>query len=133
MLPAMFRCTSGATGLLATLRSTPSYRRVHVFGPAGSAEALGDTKLVIRRSGKSARRIAPGDSLRAELDAFAGARRLPDHQQRDARQPIEALEPGSGFVNVKPQAATELGRWWPGISTVLPRSRHGAAGHFMVG
>jgi predicted dehydrogenase len=52
MLSAMFRFTSGATGLFATLRSTPSYRRVHVFGPAGSAEALGDTELVIRRSGQ---------------------------------------------------------------------------------
>ena len=52
MLSAMFRFASGATGVFATLRSTPSYRRVHVFGPAGSAEALGDTELVIRRSGK---------------------------------------------------------------------------------
>ncbi len=52
MLSAMFRFASGATGLFATLRSTPSYRRVHVFGRAGSVEALGDTELVIRRSGK---------------------------------------------------------------------------------
>jgi hypothetical protein len=99
MLPAMFRCTSGATGLLATLRSTPSYRRVYVFGPAGSAEALGDTELVIRRSGKSARRIAPGDSLRAELDAFAGRAAYPitsnemlgnlsRHSSRGSRQRI---------------------------------------------
>ena len=75
MLSAMFRFTSGATGLFATLRSTPSYRRVHVFGPAGSAEALGDTELVIRRSGQPVQqlRFAPVNSLRAELDAFADA------------------------------------------------------------
>ena len=41
MLSAMFRFASGATGLFATLSSTPSYRRVHVFGRAGFAEALG--------------------------------------------------------------------------------------------
>ena len=72
MLSAMFRFASGATGVFATLRSTPSYRRVHVFGPAGSAEALRDTELVIRRSGKLVQqlRIASVDSLRAELEAF---------------------------------------------------------------
>ena len=75
MLSAMFRFASGATGLFATLRSTPSYHRVHVFGPAGSAEALGDTELVIRRGGQPVQqlRFAPIDSLRAELDAFADA------------------------------------------------------------
>ena len=75
MLSAMFRFASGATGVFATLRSTPSYRRVHVFGRAGSAEALGDTELVIRRSGKPVQqlRFAPVDSLRAELEAFADA------------------------------------------------------------
>jgi predicted dehydrogenase len=75
MLSAMFRFASGATGLLSTLRSTPSYRRVHAFGPAGSAEALGDTELVIRRSGQPVQqlRFDPVDSLRAELEAFADA------------------------------------------------------------
>ena len=45
---------------------------MHVFGPAGSAEALGDTELVIRRGGQPVQqlRFAPIDSLRAELDAF---------------------------------------------------------------
>jgi predicted dehydrogenase len=75
LLTAMFRFASGATGLFSTLRSTPSYRRVHVFGSAGSAEALGDTELVIRRSGQPVQqlRFAPVDSLRAELEAFADA------------------------------------------------------------
>jgi predicted dehydrogenase len=75
MLSAMFRFASGATGVFATLRSTPDYRRVHVFGRTGSVEALGDTELVIRRSGEPVRhlRFARVDSLRCELEAFADA------------------------------------------------------------
>lgn len=75
MMSAMFRFASGATGLLATVRSTPNYRRVHVFGRAGSAEALGESELVVRRSGQPETRLrfAPIDSLRAELEAFADA------------------------------------------------------------
>jgi predicted dehydrogenase len=75
MLSAMFRFASGATGVFATLRSTPDYRRVHVFGPAGSVEALGPSELVIRRSRQPVQqlRFAPIDSLRRELEAFADA------------------------------------------------------------
>ncbi|MEJ0020628.1 MAG: Gfo/Idh/MocA family oxidoreductase [Acetobacteraceae bacterium] len=75
MVSAMFRFASGATGVFATLRSTPNYRRVHVFGRAGSAEAIGDTELVIRRSGRPMQllRFPAVDSLRAELEAFADA------------------------------------------------------------
>jgi predicted dehydrogenase len=75
MMSAMFRFASGVTGLLATVRSTPNYRRVHVFGRAGSAEALGDSELVVRISGQPEQRLrfAPIDSLRAELEAFADA------------------------------------------------------------
>src|SRR5262249_8756293 len=66
MLSAMFRFTAGATGLLATLRSTPDYRRVHVFGRTGSVEAIGDAELVLRCSGKPMQmlRFARVDSLR---------------------------------------------------------------------
>jgi len=75
MLSALFRFRSGATGLFATLRSTPDYRRVHVFGRAGSAEALGDSEVVIRRSGKPVQqlRFTRVDTLRLELEAFADA------------------------------------------------------------
>jgi len=75
MLSAMFQFVSGATGVFATLRSSPDYRRVHVFGRKGSVEALGDTELVIRRSGEPVQqlRFARVDSLRRELEAFAGA------------------------------------------------------------
>ena len=75
MLSAMFHFASGATGVFATLRSTPDYRRVHVFGRSGSAEAIGNTELVIRRSGKPMQMLRFGriDSLRLELEAFADA------------------------------------------------------------
>jgi len=51
------------------------YWRVHLFGDEGSAEALGETQLVLRsRGGKVEVRDFPKvDSLRAELDAFADA------------------------------------------------------------
>lgn len=75
VMSAMFRFASGATGFLATVRSTPNYRRVHAFGRRGSVEALGDNELVVRRGGQPEQRLrfAPIDSLRAELEAFADA------------------------------------------------------------
>jgi len=75
MLSAMFRFASGATGVFATLRSTPDYRRVHVFGRSGSVEAVGDTDLVLRHSGKPMQLLRFGrvDSLRLELEAFVAA------------------------------------------------------------
>jgi predicted dehydrogenase len=64
---------SGATGTLATVRATPLYWRVHVFGTQGSAEVLDEGTMILRKSGASPRQIAyPAiNVLRAELDAFA--------------------------------------------------------------
>jgi predicted dehydrogenase len=66
---------SGATGTLATVRATPLYWRLHVFGTLGSAEVLDEVTMVLRTSGATPRRIAyPAiDVLRAELDAFVDA------------------------------------------------------------
>lgn len=66
---------SGATGTLATVRATPLYWRVHVFGTEGSAEVLDEGTMILRKSGSKPRQIAyPAiDVLRAELDAFADA------------------------------------------------------------
>jgi predicted dehydrogenase len=66
---------SGATGMLATVRATPLYWRVHAFGAKGSAEVLDEGAMILRMSGAKPRRIAyPAiDALRAELDAFADA------------------------------------------------------------
>ena len=66
---------NGATGTLATVRATPLYWRVHVFGSKGSAEVLDEGMMILRKSGASPRQIVyPAiDVLRAELDAFADA------------------------------------------------------------
>lgn len=62
---------SGVSGV----RVTPLYWRVHVFGTEGSAEALGDTELVLHASGAKPRRLSfePVNALRFELEAFADA------------------------------------------------------------
>jgi predicted dehydrogenase len=66
---------NGVTGTLATVRATPFYWRVHVFGTKGSAEVLDEVTLVLRMTGHKPERIAyPAiNVLRAELDAFADA------------------------------------------------------------
>ena len=67
--------SSGVTGTLATVRATPFYWRVHVFGTNGSAEVLDEVTLVLRTSGSAPQTISyPAiDVLAAELDAFADA------------------------------------------------------------
>ena len=74
-LCALYEFAGGTSGMLGTVRATPFYWRVHIFGTAGSAEALGETDLVLRLSGKSPERtiLEPQDSVRAELEAFADA------------------------------------------------------------
>ena len=66
---------SGVTGTLATVRATPFFWRVHVFGTEGSAEVLDDTTMVLRRSGRAPETVHYPviDTLAAELDAFAAA------------------------------------------------------------
>jgi predicted dehydrogenase len=63
---------NGVTGTLATVRATPFYWRVHVFGTKGSAEVLDEVTLVRRMTGNKPERMTyPAiDVLRAELDAF---------------------------------------------------------------
>jgi len=66
---------NGVTGTLATVRATPFYWRVHVFGTLGSAEVLDDVTLVRRRSGTKPETIVypTADVLATELAAFADA------------------------------------------------------------
>jgi predicted dehydrogenase len=72
---AMIEFANGVSGMLATVRATPLYWRLHAFGSQGSAEALGENELVLRLSGKAPERreLAPVDSLRLVLEAFADA------------------------------------------------------------
>jgi predicted dehydrogenase len=66
---------NGVTGTLATVRATPFYWRVHVFGTKGSAEVLDEVTLILRTTGNKPKRIAcPAiNVLRAELDTFVDA------------------------------------------------------------
>ncbi len=72
---ALIEFDSGVSGLLATVRATPFYWRVHAFGTKANAEVLGETELVLRVSGQPAQRprLEPADSLHDELEAFADA------------------------------------------------------------
>jgi predicted dehydrogenase len=66
---------NGVTGTLSTVRATPLYFRVHVFGAKGSAEVLDEVTMILRKTGGEPRRVTcPAvDVLRSEIDAFADA------------------------------------------------------------
>lgn len=72
-ISALLEFRSGVSGLLAAVRSTPMFWRVHVFGRDGSAEALGRIELVLRKSGEKPQHLAfsEADSVQANLEAFA--------------------------------------------------------------
>jgi len=74
-LSALLEFASGVSATLAMVRSTPAYFRLHAFGREASAEALGRTDLVLRRSGAEPCHLSlqPVDSVRANLEAFAEA------------------------------------------------------------
>ena len=72
---ALLEFESGVSGLLATVRATPFYWRVHAFGTKGSCEVLGETEVVLRMSGAPPERqqLPASNSLRGELEAFIDA------------------------------------------------------------
>ncbi len=72
-LSVYFEFANRASGVLCGVRSTPQYWRIHVFGKQGSAEALEDVDLVVRKTDAQPQRrtFERVDALRAELEAFA--------------------------------------------------------------
>ena len=74
-LSVLLEFASGVSGTLAAVRSTPAYMRLHAFGRNASAEVLGPTDLVLRRSGAEPQHLsfAPVNSVRVNLEAFAAA------------------------------------------------------------
>jgi predicted dehydrogenase len=64
---------SGASGLMATVRASVPFWRVHVFGTNGSAEARDEDTLRVGYIGKDTQEqtFAKVDSLRAMAEAFA--------------------------------------------------------------
>ena len=70
----LFEFANGVSGTMSSIRATPLYWRAHVFGNLGSAEAIGATELVLRKTGGAAlvrMNFDPADALRGELEAFA--------------------------------------------------------------
>lgn len=98
-LTIMMEFGNRVSGVLAGVRATPRYWRVHVFGTDGSAEAVSDTELVLRRSGAKPERheYPPVNALRIELEAFADAVEgrapfpIPHAQMLDAVAALEAI------------------------------------------
>jgi len=86
-LTVLMEFSGGVSGLLATVRPTPRFWRIHVFGLDGSAQARGDTDLLIHdRTGTQVQQFPETDTLRTELEAFADSCRglsaypvTPDH------------------------------------------------------
>lgn len=79
-LSAMIEFANGMSGTLSTVRVSPRFWRIHVFGEAGNVEtwgdAAGDTDIVLRLAGGAKPErvtFAEVDTLRAELEAFAEA------------------------------------------------------------
>jgi predicted dehydrogenase len=77
-LSVLLEFDSGISATLAAVRSTPPYLRLHAFGRNASAEALGRTELVLRRSGADPQHLSlpedgAVDSVRLNLEAFADA------------------------------------------------------------
>jgi predicted dehydrogenase len=66
---------NGVSGMMATVRASPFYWRVHVFGDKGSAESVGEHELLVHKPNATPERrvFEPVDALRQELEVFADA------------------------------------------------------------
>ena len=69
---AMFEFESGVSGTMATVRSTPFYWRIHLFGDQGSVEAISENEIVLRLKGQSPVRkeFENVDTLLLEIEEF---------------------------------------------------------------
>ena len=66
---------NGVSGMMATVRASPFYWRVHVFGDQGSAESVDEHELLVHKPNAKPQRLTlePVDALRDELEVFADA------------------------------------------------------------
>ena len=106
----LLRFKSGISGILATVRSTPLYWRAHVFGDAGSIEALGPTHLVLRKRGGAMeyQDFPAVDSLRAEMTAFAQAI-VSGHHMNDGAEMIATVHALEAIIqSIATEEAIEL-------------------------
>jgi predicted dehydrogenase len=109
---------NGVTGSLATVRATPLYWRVHVFGTEGSAEVLDEVTMILRKPGRAPQRMSyPAiDVLRTELDAFADAIENKDPfpvPEAEVLATLSAFEAAlRSMVSGNPVVCTEGGSTW---------------------
>ncbi len=75
VLAAMVEFTSGATGLMATVRAAPAFWRIHVFGTKGMAEARDEDTLIVGKIGEmpQTKTYEHVDSLKVLVESFADA------------------------------------------------------------
>ena len=72
-MSVLFEFTNGVSGTMGTIRATPQDWCAHVFGTNASAEAIGATELVVRRSGVAPQRLSvfdPVDALEERTQAL---------------------------------------------------------------
>jgi predicted dehydrogenase len=74
-LAVLAQFTSGATGMMATVRAAPNIWRVHVFGSKGMAEARDEDQLTVSMIGGASqtRTYEHVDSLKVLIESFADA------------------------------------------------------------
>ena len=74
-LAALVQFSSGATGMLATVRAAPNIWRVHVFGTKGMAEARDENTLTVSPIGGTPQThtYEQVDSLKVLVESFADA------------------------------------------------------------
>jgi predicted dehydrogenase len=71
----MMEFANGTSGMMATVRASPFYWRVHVFGDKASVESLTEHELLLHKPNAPPERrtYEPVDALRHELEVFADA------------------------------------------------------------
>jgi predicted dehydrogenase len=71
----MVEFANGVSGTFSTVRASPLYWRVHVFGDKASAESISEHEVLMHRHEQPPERLAfePVNALKAELEAFADA------------------------------------------------------------
>jgi len=71
----MVEFANGVSGAFSTVRASPLYWRVHVFGDKASAESISEHEVLMHRHDASPERLTfePVNALKAELEAFADA------------------------------------------------------------
>jgi len=75
VLAVLAQFSSGATGMMATVRAAPNIWRVHVFGTKGMAEARDEDMLIMGLIGEQPQtKVYPHvDSLKVLVESFADA------------------------------------------------------------